>query len=122
MKKIKETILEFLCAIFFVFPLTASVSATLQVSATDDPPVLDGKLDEPLWQTAAQFTAFKTFNPDYRKDPSQKTIVYFTYDEENIYFAFRCSDTDPEKIKATVSKRDTLQGDTWTYANREQDD
>ncbi len=36
-----------------------------------------------------------------------------THDEENIYFAFRCYDTDPQKIKATISKRDTLNGDDW---------
>ena len=40
--------------------------------------------------------------------PSQNTIAYMTYDAENIYFAVRCFDTEPDKIKAAVSKRDDI--------------
>ena len=78
------------------------------VSITDSPPVVDGKLDDPVWTTAIKFDGFKTIRPDYGKDPSQKTEVFMTYDEENIYFGVRCYDTEPSKIKAAVSKRDDI--------------
>lgn len=83
------------------------------VGGVSQPPVIDGKLGDEAWNSAAKFTQFKTFKPDYRKRPTQKTVVYMTHDAENLYFAFRCYDTDPQKVKATISKRDTLNGDDW---------
>jgi hypothetical protein len=71
-------------------------------------PVLDGKLAEGEWAEAFKLTDFKTFQPDFNKDPSQKTVGYFLYDADNLYFAFRCYDTEPSKIKASLSKRDAM--------------
>jgi hypothetical protein len=87
-------------ALFALEPLVAS-----RASAA---PVIDGKLDEDVWKTALKFTDFKTYKPDYDKEPSQKTEAYFLYDAENFYFAFRCFDTDPGLIKANLSKRDGM--------------
>src|SRR2546426_1086562 len=39
------------------------------------PIVLDGKLDEPAWRTAAVVTEFTQFDPDEGKRPSQRTEV-----------------------------------------------
>ncbi len=77
------------------------------------PPVIDGKLDPEEWDDALVMTNFKTFQPDYGKDPSQKTEGYFLYDPENFYFAFRCYDTDPSKIKASINKRDNMFSDDF---------
>jgi hypothetical protein len=76
-------------------------------------PVIDGKLDEAVWQTALRFTDFKTFKPDYGKEPGQKTEAFFLFDPENLYIAFRCYDTDPGKIKANISKRDAMFADDY---------
>ena len=72
------------------------------------PPIIDGRLDEAIWSTASKFDAFKTFKPDYGKEPSQRTEAYLAYDTDNVYFAFRCGDTEPAKIKASVCKRDAM--------------
>ncbi|MGA2363576.1 MAG: carbohydrate binding family 9 domain-containing protein [Candidatus Aminicenantales bacterium] len=77
----------------------------------DAPPVIDGKLDDPIWSKAIKFDSWKTFKPDIDKDPSQKTVAYLAYDADNLYFAFRCFDTEPGKIKAAVSKRDGIDAD-----------
>ena len=77
------------------------------------PPVIDGKLDPGEWDEAFRMTEFKTFQPDYGKDPSQKTEGYFLYDPENFYFAFRCYDTEPAKIKASINKRDNMFSDDF---------
>jgi len=84
---------------------------TLEIAPAKKPPVIDGKLDAGEWAGAFKMTAFKTFQPDYGKDPSQKTEAYFLYDADNLYFAFRCYDTDPSKIKASISKRDAMFSD-----------
>ncbi|MEN6560343.1 MAG: DUF5916 domain-containing protein [Acidobacteriota bacterium] len=72
------------------------------------PPVIDGILDDAVWASGRKYDGFKTFKPDYAKDPSQKTEAYLAYDSRNFYFAFRCYDSDPSKVKAALSKRDGI--------------
>jgi hypothetical protein len=71
-------------------------------------PVIDGRLDEPIWTSAMKFDAFKTFKPDFGQEMSQKTESFLTYDPSNFYFAFRCYDTEPAKIKTSVCRRDAM--------------
>ena len=47
----------------------------------------------------------------------EQTIVYSAYDAENIYFAFRAFDSEPGRIKASVSARDTINADDWVCIN-----
>ena len=81
------------------------------------PPVIDGVLDDPAWASGLKFDGFKTFKPDYGKDASQKTEAYIAYDAENFYFAFRCYDSEPAKIKAAVCKRDNIFQDDLAFIN-----
>lgn len=48
---------------------------------------------------------------------AEKTIVYYAYDQENLYFAFRCYDRAPSKIKTSVSARDSITADDWICLN-----
>jgi hypothetical protein len=89
----------------------------LQPLRTDNPPVIDGKLDDSLWKSAPSVTGFKTFYPDFGIDMPEKTIVYTAYDRENLYFAFKCFDRQPDKIKASISRRDTIRPDDWVGIN-----
>ncbi|MFB0518598.1 MAG: DUF5916 domain-containing protein [Acidobacteriota bacterium] len=75
---------------------------------TDNPPVIDGILDDPVWQKAPHITGFKTYYPDFGKEMGEKTVAYYAYDRENLYFAFRCFDSQPDKIKAPVTSRDNV--------------
>ncbi|MCX6575397.1 MAG: carbohydrate binding family 9 domain-containing protein, partial [Candidatus Aminicenantes bacterium] len=86
---------------------------TRDLKPVPKPPVIDGKLNPGEWDQAFKMTNFKTFQPDYGKDPSQKTEGYFLYDAENFYFAFRCYDTEPAKIKASINKRDNMFSDDF---------
>jgi len=81
------------------------------------PPVIDGVLDDPAWAAGLKFDGFKTFKPDYGKDASQKTEAYIAYDAENFYFAFRCYDSEPSRIKGAVCKRDTIFQDDLVFIN-----
>jgi len=86
---------------------------TLDLVPAKKAPVIDGKLNPGEWDGAFSMANFKTFEPDFGKDPSQKTEAFFLYDAENLYFAFRCSDSDPSKIKASISKRDAMFADDF---------
>lgn len=69
---------------------------------------LDGKLTEAVWQECPQITGFKTVEPGYGKGATELTIAYAAYDDENLYFALACHDSEPDKVKATVSNWDQL--------------
>jgi len=127
--ELKKTFLPLLTvAIFAIFPaaLRAETSSAARpavqteaplLTKTAVPPVIDGVLDDAAWSMALKYDGFKTFKPDYGKDASQKTEAYVAYDAENFYFAFRCYDSEPSKIKAAVSKRDNVFQDDLVFIN-----
>ncbi len=122
MKRIAAPLLLALLAAFPAFVLSApaaengpgdarsaqagGIVPVLVMAAT--PPVVDGVLDDAAWAAGLKYDGFKTFKPDYGKDASQRTEAYVAYDAENFYFAFRCFDSEPSKVKAAVSKRDNI--------------
>lgn len=85
--------------------------------AVDAPPVIDGVLDEPIWENAPSVRGFKTWQPDYGIAMPDDTIVYMAYDRENLYFAFRCFDSQPHRIKSSVARRDSIRDDDWIGIN-----
>jgi hypothetical protein len=80
-------------------------------------PVIDGILDDEVWKNSEGISGFKTFVPDYGKDLPFNTIVWVAYDEENLYYAFRCFDEEPDKIKVSVDARDKIRQDDWICVN-----
>ncbi len=84
---------------------------------TGKAPVIDGRLDDMVWKRAPSVTGFKTWTPDYGIDMAEKTIVYLAYDSENMYFAFRCFDSHPDKIKTSITSRDNIRADDWVCIN-----
>ena len=80
-------------------------------------PVIDGRLDDPVWQQAPSASRFITWLPDFGAELSERTVVYYAYDAENLYFAFRAFDREPGKIKASIAARDTIRPDDWICIN-----
>jgi hypothetical protein len=109
-KKISRGLIVLSCLLLAVnlFP-----DAPIEAPKAEKPPVIDGKLDDPVWQSALRLTDFITWQPDFGKKPSQKTEAYFLFDAENFYIAFRCHDTEPNKIKAAISRRDDIFQDDY---------
>ncbi len=100
------------------FPAPAAEAfAPLRPLLTDTAPVIDGRLDDPVWAQAPSESGFKTWNPDFGKDMQQRTTVYYAYDRENLYFAFHCYDTEPGRIKASVTSRDSIALDDYICLN-----
>ncbi len=102
-------------------PLLLSVSGfskePLKPLRIDTPPIIDGRIDDGVWQTAPSVGNFKTYAPDFGKDPTGQTEVKMVYDKENLYFAFRCYDADVTKIKTSVADRDKIIPDDWVCIN-----
>jgi hypothetical protein len=97
--------------------VSAQTSSVIEPAKADTPPVIDGILDEAIWNTDTGISGFRTFIPDYGKEMPFSTTVFMSYDEENLYFAFRCYDNEPDKIKVSVDARDKIRQDDWVCVN-----
>ncbi|MEW6455172.1 MAG: DUF5916 domain-containing protein [Acidobacteriota bacterium] len=77
-------------------------------------PKIDGVLDNPLWEKEAlKIENFVQFQPKEGAIPSEKTIAYLGYDEKNFYCAVKCFDSEPKKIRASLTNRDSAFNDDW---------
>jgi len=99
--------------IFFLFLFSLFISVLfsrvpIESIKTSSPPKIDGVLDDPVWEKIGGYSDFKSFSPGYGGLPKEKTIVYSAYDVDNLYFAFKCYDSQPGKIISTIGKRDTI--------------
>lgn len=88
-------------------------NVVLRPDRTDRAPVIDGVLDDAAWKSGPIVQdPFIANSPVYGKPIAERTLVWLTYDPDNLYFAFYCYD-DPNKIKSTLAKRDGVLGDDW---------
>ncbi len=72
-------------------------------------PKIDGTLDNPIWEEQSlKIEDFLQFTPKEKGTPTQKTVAYVGYDQKNLYFAFRCFDTEGKKIRASITNRDNI--------------
>ncbi len=77
---------------------------TVRMVRTATPPVIDGKLDDAVWQTADVITDFHQIRPGDGSTPSEKTEVYVLYDDDNFYVGARMHDSDPHLIAAPTNR------------------
>jgi hypothetical protein len=72
------------------------------------PPVIDGFLDDEIWKSSqVQFARnFTQREPDEGKAATESTIVAVAYDNEAVYFAFWCFDSEPDRIIRQLTRRD----------------
>ncbi|HKI78322.1 MAG TPA: DUF5916 domain-containing protein [Ignavibacteriaceae bacterium] len=67
---------------------------------------IDGLLNENTWSNTRGITDFTQLDPIEGSEPSEKTVVYVAYDNENIYIAARMYDSYPDSIQANLVRRD----------------
>jgi hypothetical protein len=75
------------------------------------PPVIDGNLDDPAWQSAPEITGFTQHDPDDGKPATQKTVVKVVYDEQAIYIGARMEDT--KAVTTLLGRRDNNLESDW---------
>ncbi len=117
MKKIKRKMV-FLALVFLIFFFLKGIAfpeeGPIRVPRFSSPPKIDGELDNPLWEEEAlRIEDFIQLMPKEGQNPSEKTIAYLGHDEKNLYIAFRCDDSEPRKVRASVTNRDNCFQDDW---------
>jgi hypothetical protein len=86
----------------------------LEVPILNGNVAVDGVLDEAAWRVPPLPAGERlTYNPLYGAKMAQRTEVWAAHDQDALYFAFHCMDPEPDKIKTTISKRDTIFNDDW---------
>lgn len=73
---------------------------------TDTPPEIDGVIGEAEWGAAEAFDDFTQVNPREGDPVTERTEVRILYDDDFLYIAVNCFDSEPEKIRTTVKARD----------------
>jgi hypothetical protein len=79
-----------------------------QVSRASSAIEIDGVLDEQAWQDATRVPLQYEWFPGDNAPPPVKTDAFITFDERNLYVAFRAYDPDPASIRANLMDRDTI--------------
>ncbi len=108
-----------LLIILFIFNSTfASVKSdsikTITAYRLEKPVVLDGILDEPVY-SKPPVTEFTQRDPFEGKPVTEKSEVWISYDDYNIYFSGRFYDSSPDSIDATLMRRDNLVESDWFW-------
>ena len=97
-------------------PRYVKKDAPVQIPRFETPPVIDGKLDDAVWQNAALFGDFVQTQPGDNVAPSHPTEFMMGYDAKNLYFAFRVIEPR-DKVRATVARRDNIFNDDYVLVH-----
>ena len=93
-------------------PLPPEKLNPVSIPRFGSPPVIDGRLDDEVWKSAAVFKDFYQTYPGDNIAPSKPTEVFLGYDSRMLYVAFHAYD-EPNKVRATLAKRDDIFNDDY---------
>ena len=75
--------------------------------AAPEAPRLDGRLDDPIWQSAAIATGFRQREPHDGEEPTEPTEVRIVYTEDALYVSARLFDSQPDRVVGRLGRRDS---------------
>ena len=84
---------------------------TAVIGRTNNPPEIDGRLDDSVWETAAHITDFVQIAPIEGAPGTEETEVWMAYDSDHLYFAFYAHYTRPETMRINRADREEIRGD-----------
>jgi hypothetical protein len=78
---------------------------------------LTGKMDDPLWLQAMPVELKYEIMPAENQPAKQKTVAWVLYNNDYLYFGFRCYDSIPSAIRANLSDRDKMFNDDFVVVS-----
>ena len=85
-----------------------------EIVRASSPPQLDGRLDDQVWAEATVITDLHQYEPVDQGEPSESSIFYVLYDDDNLYIGARLLDSEPSLIAA----RQMIQGQSVSVDDR----
>lgn len=89
----------FMLSLFYSLAILSSAQPQIDAVRVDNPPHIDGRVDDDVWNLAFKVYEFFQQEPNLGEPSSEKTEVFVCYDSKNIYFGIKCWD-NPDKIAA----------------------
>src|SRR5262245_26109221 len=80
----------------------------IQPVRVQQPPTIDGRLDDPAWKNAARITEFVQRRPLDGAPASEPTDVFVAYDSERIYFGIHAHYSEASLMRANRVDRDQI--------------
>ncbi|MCI5106207.1 MAG: carbohydrate binding family 9 domain-containing protein [Pseudomonadales bacterium] len=80
--------------------IVTNAPRSFEAVRVDTAPVIDGIIDEAVWQQAEMITDFHQTSPGDGDPTSEPTELYVVYTDQALYIAARMYDSDPELISA----------------------
>jgi hypothetical protein len=77
------------------------------------PIVVDGKLNEEIWQQAPAIVEFLQREPSEGEPATMRTEAHVAYDANAIYVAVRAHDVDASKLVGILTRRDQRSPSDW---------
>ncbi len=74
----------------------------------DKGPVLDGSLQDEVWQQAPPFTGFRMAFPNPGMEPTERTELRIVFDDTSLYIGVYCRDRMPSKISGNSMVHDGI--------------
>lgn len=86
----------------------------LDAAHTDQPPVIDGRLDDAVWKSAAASDAFTQQFPFDHQAPSEHTTLRVLYDADAVYIGFDCEQVRTPIVER-LTRRDRDSESEWVW-------
>jgi len=109
--RLRPTTLPLLGVLLAAHPMVAQQAPTdstpsARAVRAEQPPVIDGREDDPVWRTVPATSDFLEFQPAEGKAPRFKTEFKAAYDDHNLYVFVRAYDPHPDSIMTALTRRD----------------
>ena len=94
-------------------------NVTIRAVRIREPLVIDGRLDEDVYNQISHLGAFIQQEPEEGDAASEPTDIWIFFDDKNLYVSARCWDSHPERVVANELRRDAnniFQNDNITIA------
>ena len=113
-------VMAWMAALLALTPAAARGNSALpvRVPRVERPPVIDGVLDDEIWQRPPVETAgWRTYFPRRGEQLPQTTTIWVAADARYLYVAFRCTDPEPGRIRTGIRRRDAISADDWVLVS-----
>lgn len=111
MKKISFTGLLFLLIMISISAQEKVKKRYSAIKIESEKPIIDGKLNEAIWETALWDNSFTQYEPYDGQASSQKTQFAIFYDDTYLYIGLKMWDTKADEIVKRMTRRDQVEGD-----------
>lgn len=101
---------------------TSSTMETKVIEASSAKAIsVDGQLQEDAWQEASPISGFRQFEPDEGAAATYETDVRVLYGEDHLYVGATLYDEAPDRIQATLGRRDDWNRADWFLVSIDSD-